>query len=187
MRLNIYICLFLSLPSVLVAESSLNEQMFNDSYENTSKGKRLSTFRGKEGALEVIDYSFGTFNPEAGSFSKTFKIPYRKDQSYGWTAKLNSNPKSVYVVEFLKLPAPGNWITDSHTIVASDKKIGRTAVEVVPNDHTISHYWSIAPSDPSGDHYLKVFIDDAKPITFFFSLVKDNDHKRSKNVLTRRP
>lgn len=177
----------LSLPSVLVAESSLNEQMFNDSYEITSKGKRLSTFRGKEGALEVIDYSFGTFNPKTSSFSKTLKIPYRKDQCYGWNAKLNSNSKSVYVVEFLKLPALGNWITDSHTIVASDKKIGRTAVEVVPSDHMISHYWSIAPSDPLGDHYLKVFIDDAKPIIFFFSLVENNYHKGSKNILTRRP
>jgi hypothetical protein len=151
----------------LNAESFSIDGMFDDLYSNTSKGKRLTTFRGKEGALEIVDHSFGTFDSEGRSFCKTTKILYKKNQTYGWIIKLKSSPEYVYITEFLKLPAPGNWITDSNTKVSDDERVGLTTMKITPRNNIISHYWSIAPNDPLGDYCVKVFVDDAKPITFF--------------------
>jgi len=187
MRIVPYLGLALLLHFDLNAEPVSIDGMFEDLYSNTSKGKTLTTFRGKEGALEITDHSFGTFDPEKRSFYKTTRIPYKKNQTYGWIIKLKSSPESVYVTELLKLPAPGNWITDSNTEVSDDKRIGLTTRRITPKNDIISHFWSIAPDDPPGDYCARVFVDDAKPITFFFTLVSSNESKPIRSAPSKAP
>lgn len=187
MRLFPYLVLALLLHFDLNAEPLSIDSMFDDLNSNTSKGKRLTIFREKEETLEIVEHSFGTFDTEKRSFYKTTNIPYKKNQAYGWIIKLNSSPESVYVTELLKLPAPGNWITDSNTEVSDDKRIGLTTKRITPENNTISHFWSIAPNDPTGDYCAKVFVDDAKPITFFFTLVPFNESKPIQSAPSKAP
>ena len=125
--------------------------------------------------------------PNTKPIIETSNIPYQIGQPYGWIAEVPATDLEIRVVEFLKLPGAGNWNKDDKIRLSKDGSIGLLEYTIKPTNGIISGFWSIAKNDPTGPHSIRVFIGDAKPLTFLFSIERENGFSSSRRSSIRRP
>ena len=162
--------------------------MFGDRYKDTTKGQRLVTHRRDAApSTKLISCRFGLLDSDTKRFTETSNIPYKLGQPYGWIVEVPATDSEIKVVEFLKLPGAGNWITGDRVHVSKQKDLGVVEYFAKPTNGIISSFWSIAPNDPAGSHCFRVYIGNADPITFSFSIQKENAFSSLRRLSIRKP
>ncbi|MGF1592060.1 MAG: hypothetical protein ACFCUW_02200 [Kiloniellaceae bacterium] len=108
-------------------------------------------------------------------------VPYLPNRAcFGWRIRLADAPALVRVREVLKLPAaPDFWSGEDdqyspHTYSA-DRTTATTEEFAAPKDGWLSNQWCIVEGDPTGAHFIEVFIEDELVRRFDFEVKKPSE------------
>jgi hypothetical protein len=129
------------------------------------------------GEPEVLDISFGTFNPGANGdrqFTPTRVVPHVVDQSYGWIAQLRTSSPKVAWREEMTLPlAPESWgevAQGCRQTLSVDRRTATTECEAEPLGGFVFNIWGVAKDDPKGRYSVRIFFAGRLARSFDFDV-----------------
>lgn len=106
----------------------------------------------------------------------TTNVVNRDGSQVGWVLDLTAeNAKVRWREEFVAPVPPQNWglTRDERDVrpplVSADRRTAITE-RAVPASGTISHWWQLDASDPTGRHVMRVYVEDVLVASFEFEV-----------------
>jgi hypothetical protein len=129
-------------------------------------------------AQPKVDAHFGILvSAQNGSqrFLETTRVPNVVGQAYGWFARIDAHSDGVSWSEELTLPsAPHLWggtQGNPGVAVSDDRTVALTRGTVPFGGNELSHFWVVAPGDPTGSYRIVVKLSDGVVAEFEFEVV----------------